>query len=240
MYWDYYFMGIILLPAILLAAYAQTKVSTTFAKYSKVLSQNGMTGSQVARVLLDCANLSHIKLTQVAGNLTDHFDHKKQLVALSTSVYDSASVAALGIAAHEVGHAIQARDGYLPYQIRRLIIPLTNFLSATLWPLVILGLAFNFAVVPGSLTGNIFLWCGVAVFGFATLVDLVTLPVEFNASRRAIDVLYKAEILTESETEGARKVLGAAALTYVAALLNSVLNLLRFILVFLMNAKRDD
>lgn len=240
MYWDYYIMGIILLPAIILAAYAQTKVSSTYAKYSKVLSKSGMSGSQVARLLLDCADLKNIRITQVSGSLTDHFDPKKQIIALSTSVHDSTSVAALGVAAHEVGHAIQEKDGYLPYKIRRFIIPVTNFLSTMLWPLVILGLVFNFAAVPGSIIGDIFLWSGVIVFGFATLVDLVTLPVEFNASKRAINTLYKTEILDPSETAGAKKVLSAAALTYVAALLNSILNLLRFVLVFLMNAKRDD
>ena len=240
MYWDYYLMGIILLPAIILAIYAQAKVSSTYAKYSKVLSKNGMTGAQVARLLLDCADLKNIKITQIGGNLTDHYNPQKQIVALSAWHNDSTSVAALGVAAHEVGHAIQEKNGYVPYKIRKFIIPVTNFLSSMLWPLVVIGLIFNFAAIPGSIVGDVLLWSGVTVFGLATLVDLVTLPVEFNASKRAINTLYKTEILDPSETAGAKKVLNAAALTYVAALLNSLLNLLRFVLVFLMNAKRDE
>lgn len=240
MYWDYYLMGIILLPAIILAAYAQAKVSSTYSKYSGMISKNGMTAAQVARLLLDCAELKHIKIVKISGSLTDHFDPKKQIIALSSSVYDSTSVAALGVAAHEVGHAIQEKDGYLPYKIRKIIIPTTNFLSSLLWPLVILGLIFNFAAMPGSFVGDVLLWSGVIVFGLAALVDLVTLPVEFNASKRAINTLYKTEILDATETAGAKKVLSAAALTYVASLLTSLLNLLRFILVFLMNSNRDD
>ncbi len=239
MYWDYYIMGIILLPAIILAAYAQTKVNTTYTRYSKMIAKSGMTGAEVARLLLDCADLKHIQVVRVQGELTDYYDPKKQVVALSNSVYDNQSVSALGVASHEVGHAIQDKNGYIPFKIRKAIIPVTNFLSSMLWPLVIFGLIFNFAAIPGSIIGDVFLWSGVIMFGFAALVDVVTLPVEFNASKRAINTLYKTEILDPTETAAAKKVLGAAALTYVASLLTSLLNLLRFVLVFLMHA-RDD
>ncbi len=239
MYWDYYVMGIILLPAIILAIYAQTKVSLTYTKFSTVLSKKGFKAQDMARILLDCADLQNISIKRISGELTDYYDHKKQVIALSASVYDSSSVAALGVAAHEVGHAIQYKDNYLPIKIRSFIIPLTKFSSTILWPLVVIGLMFNFAVIPGTMFGDIFLWIGVAFFGIMVLLDLVTLPVEYNASHRAITVLSQAEILDEEETNGAKKVLSAAALTYVASLLNSILNLVRFLLVFLMN-RRDD
>ena len=239
LYWEYYVMGIILLPGLLLAIYAQSKVSSTYSKYSKMMSQKGMKAWEMVRLLLDCADLQNVQVIKVSGNLTDYYDHKKQVVALSSTVYDSSSVAALGVAAHEVGHALQFKNNYLPVKIRSAIIPITNISSTLLWPLVMLGLIFNFAAMPGSLVGDICLWSGVIIFGLAVLLDLVTLPVEYNASNRAVQVLSKTEILTEEETKGAKKVLGAAALTYVASLLTSILNLLRFLLVFLMHSRRE-
>lgn len=240
MYWDYYLMGIILLPAILLAIYAQSKVNNTYSQFSKVMAQNGLKAQEVARLLLDCADLKNITITKVNGKLTDYYDHKNQTLALSSSTYDSSSVAALGVAAHEVGHALQFKDEYLPIKIRSFIIPLTNISSTILWPLVLIGLALNFAIYPGTIIGNVFLWIGVAFFGIAVILDLITLPVEYNASRRAIELLSQTEILNEEETKGAKKVLSAAALTYVASLLNSILNLVRFVLVFIMNSRRND
>ena len=235
MYWDYYIMGIILLPAIILAAYAQTKVNTTYTRYSKMIAKSGMTGAEVARLLLDCADLKHIQVVRVQGELTDYYDPKKQVVALSNSVYDNQSVSALGVASHEVGHAIQDKNGYIPFKIRKAIIPVTNFLSSMLWPLVIFGLIFNFGVSVGSTNiGNIFMWSGVGIFGLSVLVNLVTLPVEFNASKRAVKILRSTGIMSEEEIDGTKSVLTAAALTYVAALLVSILSFLRFILVFVM------
>lgn len=240
MYWDYYIMGIILLPAIILAIYAQSKVSSTYSEFSKVLTQKGYKSQEVARLLLDCADLKNITITKVNGQLTDYYDHKKQIIALSSSTYDSSSVASLGVAAHEVGHALQYKDNYLPIKIRSLIIPLTQISSTLLWPLIVIGLLLNFAIYPGTIVGDVFLWIGVIFFGLAVLLDLITLPVEYNASKRAVDILSQTEILNKEETEGAKKVLSAAALTYVASLLNSILNLVRFLLVFLMNSKRND
>lgn len=240
MYWDYYLMGIILLPAILLAIYAQSKVNSTYSQFSKVLTEKGYKAQEVARLLLDCADLKNISIKRVDGRLSDYYDHNKQVVALSSSTYDSSSVAALGVAAHEVGHALQYKDNYLPIKIRTFIIPLTNAGSTLLWPLVIIGLMFNFAVYPGTIWGNLFLWIGVIFFGLAVILDLITLPVEYNASKRAVDLLSQTEILNEEETVGAKKVLNAAALTYVASLLNSMLNLIRFLLVFLVHSRRND
>lgn len=240
LYWEYYLMGIILLPAILLAIYAQSKVSSSYNKYSKIASAKGLTAFQMARLLLDCAELQNVEVVRVNGQLTDYYDPKKKIVALSASNHDSNSIAALGVAAHEVGHALQYKTNYLPIKLRSIIIPITNISSTLLWPLVMLGLILNFAAMPGSAIGNIFLWSGVIVFGLAALLDFITLPCEFNASKRALQLLEQTEILTPEETQGAKKVLSAAALTYVAALLNSILNLLRFVLVILMHTKRDD
>ncbi len=240
LYWEYYIMGIILLPAIILAAYAQSKVSSTYNKFSRVASQKGMRACEMARLLLDCADLKNVEVIKINGHLTDYYDHKKQVVALSASNYESTSIAALGVAAHEVGHALQYKNDYLPIKLRSFIIPIVNFSSTALWPLVLIGLMCNFAVIPGTIFGNIFLWSGVAMFGLAAIFDLITLPCEYNASNRALQLLEQTEILTSEETQGAKKVLSAAALTYVASLLNSILNLVRFILVFLMHAKRDD
>ncbi len=235
LYWQYYLMGIILLPALILAIYAQSKVSSTYNKYAKVLSKKGVKASEMARVLLDTADLKNIKVKKISGELTDYYDHKNGVIGLSSNVHDSSSVAALGIAAHEVGHALQFKSNYLPIKIRSAIIPITTLGSSLLWPMVILGLIFNFVAIPGSILGDIFLWSGIILFGLVALLDVVTLPVEYNASNRAIKILSKTEVLDKQETEGAKKVLGAAALTYVAALLNSMLNLLRFLLVILLN-----
>ena len=224
LYWEYYLMGIILLPAILLAIYAQSKVTSSYNKYSKIASAKGLTAFQMARLLLDCAELQNVEVVRVNGQLTDYYDPKKKIVALSASNYDSNSIAALGVAAHEVGHALQYKTNYLPIKLRSIIIPITNISSTLLWPLVMLGLILNFAAIPGSTIGNIFLWSGVIVFGLAALLDFITLPCEFNASKRALQLLEQTEILTPEETQGAKKVLSAAALTYVAALLNSILN----------------
>ncbi len=231
MYWEYYLMGIILVPGLLLSIYAQIKVNSAVSTYSKVTSSSGKTGAEVARLLLDSAGLTDIKIKRVSGNLTDYYDHKHKTLALSAGVHDSTSVAALGIATHEVGHALQYKAGYAPIKARNLAIPIANFASTLMWPLLIIGMIFNFGVASSGIFGSIMLWSGVAVFGMAVVVNLVTLPVEYNASRRATKILHDSSLLNEQETVYAKKVLNAAALTYVAALLVSILNLLRFLLV---------
>ena len=240
LYWEYYVMGIILLPAIILAIYAQCKVTSTYKKYSNELSQKGMKSQDLARLLLDCADLQEIQVIRVNGELTDYYDHKHKTVALSSSTYNSSSISALGVTAHEVGHALQYKNNYLPIKLRSIIIPIVNIWSNLLWPLVILGIILNFAVLPTSAAGKVLMWIGIGFYGLIALLDVITLPVEYNASHRAIKILEQSEILDKEETNKARKVLGAAALTYVASLLNSLLNLLRFILVFVMHSKKDD
>lgn len=231
MYLDYYIMGIILIPAIILAIVAQSKVNSAYNAYSKVIAASGKTAAEVARLLLDSAGLQHVKVQKTNGHLTDHYDPRKKIVALSSQVHDGTSVAAIGIAAHEVGHAVQYKEKYIPVKLRSALIPVTNIASATLWPLVVIGLIFNFMASSETLIGTIFIWAGIILFGLSAVLNLVTLPVEYNASNRAVRVLAKTEILTAKETAGAKKVLNAAALTYVAAMLVAVLNFIRFLLV---------
>lgn len=226
-YYDVYYL-VLVIPAMLLAVWAQMKVSTTFGKYSKVGTRSGLTGAQAARQILDRNGLQQVKIEQVRGKLTDHYDPRTNVVRLSDSVYASTSVAAIGVAAHEVGHAVQHATGYGPIKLRAAIIPVTNIGSKLAIPLVLLGFLMQFDTL---VTLGILLFATVAVF------QLVTLPVEFNASSRALATLEGSNMLAPEELGGAKRVLSAAALTYVAALIVAVANLLR--LVLLANRRRD-
>lgn len=223
-YWftNMYSYVIFILPALLVAMYAQYKVKSTYAAYSKVQNSRGLTGAMVARMILDSNGLHHVKIEHVAGNLTDHFDPRTNIVRLSDSVYGSNSVAACGVAAHEVGHAIQYARGYTPMKIRGAIIPVTNLGSTVAIPLFLIGLIFS---MPSLMLIGILLFSLVAVF------QLVTLPVEFNASNRALKTLEGSHYLSPTELEGSKKVLSAAAMTYVAALLMSIAQILRLLFV---------
>jgi len=213
---------ILLIPALILGIWAQARVRGAFAKYSKVRAASGMTGAQAARYLLDRAGLDNIAIEPVAGNLTDHYDPRTKVLRLSEGVYGSPSLAALGIAAHEAGHAIQDRDGYLPMTIRQSLVPVANLGSGLLFPLLIGG--FLFGIKP-------LVTIGIVLYSAAVLFQIVTLPVEFNASSRAIKVLEGSGALHPDEIGGARKVLSAAALTYVAATLAAVLTLIRLLIL---------
>ncbi len=232
MYWDYYIMGIILLPGIILAIYAQIKVNNNFQKYSEVFSSCGKSASEVARMFLDLAGLKDIKIIKTQGMLTDYYNHSKKVIALSEQVYDSQSISAIGVACHEVGHALQYKSNYLPIKIRNLIIPICNFANNMLWILIILGAIFFYTNL-----GIIFLWIGVGIFALSVLLNLITLPVEYNASNRALKVLHQSTLFNDEETKCAKKVLYSAALTYVASLIISILNLLRLVLVI--NRRHD-
>ena len=229
-YWEYYLMGVILIPGIILGLYAQSKVNMTYDKFSRIPNVAGRTASEVARIILDAAGCNNVQVQKISGNLTDNFNPTTNVVSLSESVCNSTSVAAIGIAAHEVGHAIQHKTDYFPMRIRKVAIVASNVSSTMLWPLVIMGLIFNFFLIPS--VGMFMVWAGIIVFGLAALVNLITLPVEYNASKRATTILKQSGLLNETETSQAKKVLDAAALTYVAALVVSILNLLRFVLVF--------
>ena len=220
MFYDPTFLLII--PALLLALYAQFKVQSTYAKYSKVANIRGYTGAQVARYLLDDYRLQNISVEQVEGELSDHYDPRAQKLSLSQSVYGSNSVAALGIAAHEAGHAIQDAKAYAPLKIRNGLVPITNLGTTLAFPLFLLGLFMGYPL---------FMDLGIVLFSLAVVFSVITLPVEFNASRRAIQVLANGHFLNEKELPMAREVLNAAALTYVAATAMAVLNLVRLLML---------
>lgn len=233
MTFDYYLLGIILLPGLLLAIYAQSKVTLTFQKYNSSFSESGKSASEIARMFLDFAGLSDIKIIKVKGELTDYYNHSKKVIALSENVYDSSSISALGVACHEVGHALQYKTNYLPIRIRNFIIPICNFANNMLWVLIILGAIFFYSPI-----GIVFWYVGVGTFALSVLINLITLPVEYNASNRALKLLEKSSVLTSEETQCAKEVLYSAGLTYVASLVVSILNLLRLVLVLFRH--RDD
>ena len=215
---------LVLIGAILCMA-ASAKVNSTYNKYSKVQSMTGMTGAQVAQKILQYNGIYDVQIEHVRGNLTDHYDPSKKVLRLSDSVYGSTSVAAIGVAAHECGHAVQHQVGYVPIKIRSVLVPAANIGSKLGLPLILLGVIFGGA---GSTLAQIGIW----VFALAVLFQIVTLPVEFNASGRAIKMLDQYGILHHQEVGHVKKVLSAAALTYVAAAASAILQLLRLVLIF--------
>lgn len=220
MFWDSTI--IILIPAMIFSLIAQGMVKSTFAKYSKVRCGRGFTGADAAREILDRNGLTNVSIERVSGSLTDHYDPRANVIRLSDDVYGSSTVAAVGVAAHEAGHAVQYAQGYFPIKIRSAIIPITQFGSSLSTPLVLLGIIFSWDVL---ISVGILLFCTVVLF------QAVTLPVEFNASARAIRTLREENVLEDDELKGAKKVLTAAAMTYVAAMVSALLSLLRLILI---------
>lgn len=218
---------LLVIPGLIISIWAQIKVSTTFNKYSKLTTQKGLSGYGAARKILDANGLSHVRIEQVHGKLTDHYDPRKNVIRLSESVYHATSPAAIGVAAHEAGHAIQYAKDYAPIRLRAKMVTVTNVGSMLSMPLFFIGLLFAF--YPLTIAGII-------LYSLVALFQLVTLPVEFNASARAMSVLESSGILNENELKASRKVLTAAAMTYVAALLTSLLTLLR--LLILANGRR--
>lgn len=217
----------LVLPAVIFALWAQFNVKSTFSKYSKIASRSGMTGFDSARRILDANGLGSVRIAHVSGDLTDHYNPTDNTIYLSDSVYGSNSAAAIGVAAHEAGHAVQHATGYTPIKIRSTIIPVTNIGSNLAMPLIILGIILSFPTLA---------YIGVAAFGLSTLFQLVTLPVEFDASGRALKALEGS--LDGEDLASARKVLRAAALTYVAALAVSLVNLLRLLIIVAGNDRR--
>ena len=228
-YVDRYYW-ILIIPTMLFAFWAQSRVSSTFNKYSRVMSRGGYTAAEICRRILDSNGLYHVRIEHISGNLTDHFDPSTNVVRLSDTVYGSRSVASIGVAAHEVGHAIQYAVGYVPIRVRAAIIPITNFGSKLSMPLILLGFLFQWQPIVNL---------GIILFSLMTLFQLVTLPVELNASRRALKTLEGDSILYGEEVSQAQSVLTAAALTYVAALLTSAAQLLRPILIYGRRNNRD-
>ena len=228
--WTYILM---VFPAFIFAMWASSKVQATFNKYSHEYSKYGLSGAEVARKVLDEHGLTHIRIERVNGSLTDHYDPRNNVIRLSRGVYDSSSVAAIGVACHEVGHAIQYKEGYFPIKVRNAIIPITNVSSRLAMPLILIGILLSSFGEAYSIVAYI----GVALFAFAVLFQLITLPVEFNASKRAIKQLDQTSVLDSYELDGAKKVLNAAALTYVASL---AVALSQFIYLFRLVGRRGN
>lgn len=220
---------ILVILAFLLSLFASFGVKATFSKYSKVSSKNGLTGSMAARRILDTNGLYNVRIEPISGDLTDHFDPKAGVIRLSDSVYNSDSVAAIGVAAHEAGHAVQHAVKYTPIAVRNSLVPIVNLSSSLSMPLFVIGLILENTGLALA---------GIILFSAALLFQIVTLPVEFNASRRAIKILNGENLLQNDELNGAKKVLSAAAMTYVAAVAATALQLLRLLLIF--GNRRDD
>ena len=218
----------IVLPCLLLAMFASAKVNSTFRRYSKQLAVSRITGCEAAQRVLRANGVTNVRIERVSGNLTDHYDPKTNVIRLSDSVYDSTSTAAIGVACHEAGHAAQYAHDYFPIKLRATIIPITNFGSRLAMPLILLGILFG---AFGNFTYSL-VYVGIACFALSLVFQLITLPVEFNASRRAMQAIESTQILTDEEQQGARKTLTAAALTYVAAVAVAAAQLLRLIMLF--------
>lgn len=222
---------ILVLIGVVLSMWASGRVNSTFSKYSKVRSRTGMTGAEVAKRLLNDQGIYDVTVHKVSGSLTDHYDPRTKTVNLSESVYNAVSVAALGVAAHECGHAMQDNTEYVPLKLRGAIVPVANIGAKLSWPMILLGL-----FIPAF--GSPLIQLGILFFSLSVLFQLVTLPVEFNASARAVRLLDSTGILAGEEVGYTKKVLGAAALTYVAAAAGSILQLLRLVILF--GGRRDD
>jgi Zn-dependent membrane protease YugP len=221
MYFDYYYL-ILVVPALIISSLAQIFVKSSFAKYSKKMSQRNITGTQAAAYLLKVNGITDVKLGRIKGNLTDHFSPSEKVLRLSDSTFDSTSIAAIGVAAHETGHAIQHAKKYFPLTFRKLLVPIANIGSSAGPWLAILGIVMSFPLLTDI---------GILLFAGAVLFYLVTLPVEFNASNRALKILKQNNVLSSDELKGVKKVLSAAAMTYVASALVAMANFLRLVLI---------
>lgn len=219
-WYDYYYF-ILVIPALLVSLWAQARVKSTYSKMSRVMNSRGLTGAQAAGEVLRYYGITDVRLEQVSGTLTDHYDPKDNVIRLSQGVYGATSIAAVGIACHEAGHAAQHAQAYKPISVRNMLLPVANIGSASgLW-IALIGLAMQWRIL---------ILVGIVLYAFVALFQLVTLPVEFDASSRALKVIEETGMLQGDEYAGAKKVLSAAAMTYVAALLVSIMSLLRVIL----------
>lgn len=238
----YYYYGfdwtyvILVLPCIILSLWASANVNSTFKKYSKQYSLRRLTGAEAAQRVLSANGVSGVRIEHISGNLTDHYDPRTNVIRLSDNVFNNTSTAAIGVACHEAGHAVQYAVGYVPIKLRAAIIPVTNFGSKLAMPLILLGILLS---AFGSMSDTL-IYLGIACFGLSLVFQLVTLPVEFTASRRALQSIEEGGLLTEEEQRGAKKTLTAAALTYVAATAVALAQLLRLIAIFGGSRRRRD
>lgn len=220
---------ILILIGVVISMIASAKVKSTYDKYKRVRSLSGLTGAEAAERILRASGIYDVRVEHIAGDLTDHYDPRSKVLRLSDSVYNSTSVAAIGVAAHECGHAVQDQTAYAPLRLRGAFVPVANLGSKAAWPLIILGIIMGW--------NNTLIQIGIVCFSFAVIFQLITLPVEFNASNRAVKILASTGILHGEEIEHTKKVLGAAALTYVAAAAAGILSLMRLLILF---GQRDD
>ncbi len=234
MYFDWTYV-VIVLPCVLLSLWASANVNSTFKRYSNQYSLRRITGAEAAQRVLSANGVQGVRIERVSGNLTDHYDPRTNVIRLSDGVCDATSTAAIGVACHEAGHAVQYAKSYAPIKLRAAIVPITNIASKLAMPLILLGVVLTF-LESFSFT---LVYLGIACFGVAVVFQLITLPVEFNASRRAMQAIENAGILTDEEQKGARKTLTAAALTYVAATAVALAQLLRLLLIFGGRRRRD-
>ncbi len=231
--WTYVYL---VLPCLILSLFASAKVNATFRKYSKQFSSRGITAVEAAQQVLRANGVFGVRFERVGGTLTDHYDPTTNVIRLSDDVYTSTSTAAIGVACHEAGHAVQYAQGYAPIKLRAAIIPVTNFGSKLAMPLILIGILFSSL----GRASDLFINLGILCFGLSVVFQLITLPVEFNASRRALAAIEQNGILSEDELSGARKTLRAAAMTYVAATAAALAQLLRLLILFGGNRRRDD
>ena len=225
---------IFILPCVIISLICQIRVKSAFSKYSQIPNSRRMTGAQAAEYVLRQNGVTGVRIEHVSGNLTDHFDPRTNVIRLSDSVYNSASVAAVGVAAHEAGHAVQEAKNYLPNKIRSAILPAARFGSGVSWILIIIGFLFSARAQGGF--GLYILYAGIILFSLSVLFTVATLPVEFDASRRALTCIRETNLLTEEEYKGTKSVLSAAAMTYVASALTAIMQLVR--LLFIANNRR--
>lgn len=227
---------LLVLPCILISLWASANVKNTFNKYSKKYAARQITGAQAAQRVLQSNHISNVRIEKVSGQLTDHFDPRSNVIRLSDQVYDSTSIAAIGVACHEAGHAVQHATHYAPIKLRSAVIPITNIGSKLAMPLILIGILLSYL---GNFSYTL-VYIGIGCFALTLLFELITLPVEFNASRRAINAIDEYGILTSDEIKGAKKTLTAAALTYIAAAAVTLAQLLRLILLFGNRGRRRD
>lgn len=236
-YLIYYILGIVMIPGVILGIVAQSKVYSTFNTYNKVETKFGMPAKDVARYMLDGGGCTDTNITSIKGELTDNYNPKTNTVSLSETVYNQTSIAAVGVAAHEIGHVFQHKQKYAPIRLRNSLVPVINFSSMFVWPLIIIGLILEVAYY--STFSSVLIYIGIGIYGLNTLFCLITLPVELNASKRAYNMLLHTGKMDEEEAKKVKKVLNAAALTYLAALVTSILSLVRLLLfVFMMRGDR--
>lgn len=232
-YFDWTYV-VLVLPCVLLSLWASANVNSTFRKYSQQYSSRRLTGAEAAQRVLSANGVYGVRIERISGNLTDHYDPRTNVIRLSDNVYGNTSTAAIGVACHEAGHAVQYAESYAPIKLRAAIIPVTNIGSKLAMPLILIGLLLSYAAD----VSYFFVYLGIACFGLSLVFQLVTLPVEFNASHRALVAIDEGGLLTEEEQKGAKKTLTAAALTYVAATATALAQLLRLLVIFGGNGRR--